>query len=170
MTAKSLPGAITHDGGHAVPSVPAVGATGSGHAMPFGEIQKRLGRKQVSHQLIAEVPVAYVVFDVIYAGGELTLDKPLSERAHDPRSACLAVRTGSRRVRWSARKASCCSSAQIEEAAASGWVLRAPSLRADSVEQLEQYFDAGDGSRQRRADDQGPRSRRTCPDGAAAGG
>ena len=31
--------------------------------------------------------------------------------------------------------------AQIEEAAASGWVLRAPSLRADSAEQLEQYFE-----------------------------
>ena len=56
-----------------------------GHAMPFGEIQKRLGRKQVSQKLIGEVPVAYVVFDVIYAGGELTLDKPLSERVADPR-------------------------------------------------------------------------------------
>ena len=32
-------------------------------------------------KMIAEVPVAYVVFDVIYAGGELTLDKPLAERA-----------------------------------------------------------------------------------------
>src|SRR5208337_3423353 len=52
-----------------------------GHAMPFSEIQKRLGRKQVSQKMIAEVPVAYVVFDVIYAGGELTLDKPLTERA-----------------------------------------------------------------------------------------
>ena len=49
--------------------------------LPFAEIQKRLGRKQVSQKLIAEVPVAYVVFDVIYADGELTLDKPLSERA-----------------------------------------------------------------------------------------
>ena len=52
-----------------------------GHAMPFSEIQKRLGRKQVSRKLMAEVPVAYVVFDVMYAEGELTLDKPLSERA-----------------------------------------------------------------------------------------
>src|SRR5271157_1162399 len=50
-----------------------------GHAMPFGEIQKRLGRKQVSEKLIKEVPIAYVIFDVIYAEGELMLDKPLSE-------------------------------------------------------------------------------------------
>src|SRR5271165_1897721 len=51
-----------------------------GHAMPFGEIQKRLGRKQVSEKLIKEVPIAYVIFDVIYAEGELMLDKPLSAR------------------------------------------------------------------------------------------
>ncbi len=129
-----------HDGGHAVPSVPAVGATGWGHAMPFGELQKRHGRKQVSNQLIAEVPVAYVVFDVIYAGGELMLDKPLSERAHvldgvfggADRIAPRAMVSAQGRLLFEA---------QIEEAAASGWVLRAPSLRADSVEQLEQYFD-----------------------------
>ena len=44
-----------------------------GHAMPFSEIQKRLGRKQVSEKLIREVPVAYVVFDVIYAAGRRAL-------------------------------------------------------------------------------------------------
>ncbi len=69
------------DGGTGAPGAPDVGAMGWGHAMPFGEIQKRLGRKQVSQKLISEVPIAYVVFDVIYAGGELTLDKPLSERS-----------------------------------------------------------------------------------------
>jgi DNA ligase-1 len=111
-----------------------------GHAMPFGELQKRHGRKQVSNQLIAEVPVAYVVFDVIYADGELMLDKPLSERAHvldgvfggADRIAPRAMVNAQGRLLFEA---------QIEEAPASGWVLRAPSLRADSVEQLEQYFD-----------------------------
>ncbi len=38
-----------------------------GHAMPFTEIQKRLGRKQVDQKMIGEAPVAYVVFDVLYA-------------------------------------------------------------------------------------------------------
>ncbi len=65
-----------------------------GHAMPFSEIQKRLGRKQVSEKLMAEVPVAYVVFDVLYAEGELTLQRSLSER-----SAILdRVFSGARRV------------------------------------------------------------------------
>ena len=69
-----------------------------GHAMPFSEIQKRLGCKQVSQELIAGVPVAYVVFDVIYAEGELTLDRPLSERAQILRGV-LPAPSGLRRVR-----------------------------------------------------------------------
>jgi DNA ligase-1 len=44
-------------------------------------LQKRLGRKAVSDTLISEVPVAYLVFDVLYANGELVIDRPLTERA-----------------------------------------------------------------------------------------
>jgi DNA ligase-1 len=111
-----------------------------GHAMPFGEIQKRLGRKQVSHKLISEVPVAYVVFDVIYAGGELTLDKPLSERSQIlDRAFAGADRVAPRPVINS--QGNLMFEPEIAEQAASGWVLRAPSMRADSVEQLEEYFE-----------------------------
>jgi len=35
----------------------------------------------VSDALIREVPVAYLVFDVLYANGELVIDRPLRERA-----------------------------------------------------------------------------------------
>ncbi len=111
-----------------------------GHAMPFGEIHKRLGRKQVSPELIAEVPVAYVVFDVIYAEGELRLDQPLSERAQVlDRVFAGANRVAPRPVVNPQGKL--LFEAQIDEAAVSGWVLRAPSVRADSAEQLEQYFE-----------------------------
>ena len=111
-----------------------------GHAMPFGEIQKRLGRKQVSQKLIEEVPVAYIVFDVIYAEGELTLDKPLSDRARVlDRVFAGASRVAPRPVVNS--QGNLMFEPEIEvEAATSGWVLRAPSMRADSPEQLEQYF------------------------------
>ena len=112
-----------------------------GHAMPFSEIQKRLGRKQVSEKLIKEVPVAYVVFDVIYAGGELALDQPLVERAQ----ILDRIFAGAERVKPGAvinAQGSLLFEPEIEESAASGWVLRAPAMRADSVEQLEQYFEA----------------------------
>jgi DNA ligase 1 len=52
-----------------------------GRALPFSALQQRLGRKKVSERLMRIIPVAYLVFDVLYAGGELVLDLPLRERA-----------------------------------------------------------------------------------------
>src|ERR1700687_3090111 len=49
-------------------------------ALPFSTLQQRLGRKKVSAKLLRDVPVAYLVFDVLYADGELILDRPLRER------------------------------------------------------------------------------------------
>jgi DNA ligase 1 len=51
-----------------------------GRALPFSALQQRLGRKKVSAKLMHEVPVAYLVFDVLYADGELLLDHPLRQR------------------------------------------------------------------------------------------
>ena len=86
-----------------------------GHAMPFSEIQKRLGRKQVSEQLMQEVPVAYVVFDVIYAEGELTLRQAAVGTRRDPRprlrrSAARGAAAAGQRAR-----AACCSRPEIQE-------------------------------------------------------
>jgi DNA ligase 1 len=113
----------------------------SGHAMPFSEIQKRLGRKQVSQKMIAEVPVAYVVFDVIYAEEELTLDKPLSERAQILERVFAGARRVSPRPGVNAQGSLLFEPEIEEEGAVSGWILRAPILRADSAQQLEHYFD-----------------------------
>jgi DNA ligase-1 len=48
--------------------------------LPFLELQKRLGRKTVSEELLAGVPVAFVAYDLLYAGGRVLTDAPLSER------------------------------------------------------------------------------------------
>jgi len=50
-------------------------------ALPFSTLQQRLGRKKVGAKLLRDVPVAYLVFDVLYVDGELLLDRPLRERA-----------------------------------------------------------------------------------------
>src|SRR5205085_2183405 len=50
-------------------------------ALPFAELQKRLGRKRVTRELMRQVPVVYCAFDVLYAGGQLVIDRPLRERA-----------------------------------------------------------------------------------------
>ena len=53
----------------------------AGRALPFSALQQRLGRKKVSEEMMRKVPVAYLTFDVLYAGGELLIDRPLRERA-----------------------------------------------------------------------------------------
>ncbi len=52
-----------------------------GRARPFSVLQQRLGRKKVSDKMLREVPVAFVVFDVLYLDGQLVMDRPLQERA-----------------------------------------------------------------------------------------
>jgi DNA ligase-1 len=58
--------------------VPAVGDV----ILPFSELQKRLGRKNVGTQLLTAVPVVLVAYDLLYAGGKVLIDQPLSERRH----------------------------------------------------------------------------------------
>ena len=50
--------------------------------LPFSELQKRLGRKNVGSQLLEAVPVVLVAYDLLYAGGKVLTDQPLSERRH----------------------------------------------------------------------------------------
>src|SRR5881398_729231 len=51
-----------------------------GVVLPFFELQHRLGRKVVSAHLLAEVPVIFVAFDVLYLDGRNLLEEPLRER------------------------------------------------------------------------------------------
>ncbi len=48
--------------------------------LPFTQLQRRLGRKQADLWLSEEIPVHFVVFDLLYHDGDLLLDLPLSER------------------------------------------------------------------------------------------
>jgi DNA ligase-1 len=64
-----------------------------GRALPFSSLQQRLGRKKVSAKLKRDVPVAYIVFDVLCADGKLLLDRPLSERARILDELLAAPRT-----------------------------------------------------------------------------
>jgi len=48
--------------------------------LPFSELQKRLGRKTIGANLLSEVPVVFVAYDLLYARGEVLTDNPLAER------------------------------------------------------------------------------------------
>ena len=51
-----------------------------GKPLYFQDLQKRLRKKNVTEQIMNEVPLAYVVYDIIYLNGEATIRKPLRER------------------------------------------------------------------------------------------
>ena len=48
--------------------------------LPFSELQKRLGRKTIGADLLAEVPVVLVAYDLLYAGGRVLIDEALEDR------------------------------------------------------------------------------------------
>jgi DNA ligase-1 len=129
----------------------------TGRALPFSALQQRVGRKKVSEQMMQQVPVAYLVFDVLYAGGKLLINRPLRERAailddllaggikgsHDRDTLRLgsgqavAPRGTSRHFGAQTKLAF-----GTEADAISAPIIRAPVFRASSPQELDQLFDA----------------------------
>lgn len=71
---RSLPADVIIDG----EIVPANGEV----ILPFSELQKRLGRKNVGTQLLQAVPVVLVAYDLLYGDGKVLIDQPLTDRRH----------------------------------------------------------------------------------------
>jgi DNA ligase 1 len=133
-------------------------------ARPFSVLQQRLGRKKVSEKLLREVPVAYLAFDVLYAGGALLIDRPLRERArvldellarenlNHPSTSLGAGRGHRGAQRKIGEQGQLAFENEIgeqgqlafenEEEASVDRIIRAPVFRASSPEELEALFAA----------------------------
>jgi len=109
-------------------------------ARPFSVLQQRLGRKKVSDKMLREIPVAYLAFDVLYAGGELLIDRPLRERARLLDELLDRKNLQHRGTRGKAGDQSRLAFDDEEQLAAH--VIRAPVFRATSPEELEELFAA----------------------------
>jgi DNA ligase-1 len=48
--------------------------------LPFSDLQKRLGRKAVSEDLLASTPAVFVAWDLLYASGRVLINDPLETR------------------------------------------------------------------------------------------
>jgi DNA ligase-1 len=48
--------------------------------LPFAELQKRLGRREVDLFLREEIPIRFVAFDLLWRNGQSFLNRPLGER------------------------------------------------------------------------------------------
>ncbi len=46
----------------------------------FADLQKRLGRKTVSEELMRKTPVVFVAYDLLYANGQVVTNEPLQNR------------------------------------------------------------------------------------------
>ena len=51
-----------------------------GEIMPFAQLQRRIGRTQLGQKILREVPVAYLMFDVLEWDGQDVRAEPLRER------------------------------------------------------------------------------------------
>ena len=67
-----------------------------GSVLDFASLQTRLGRVRPSAELLSEVPVVLVAFDLLHAGGQDLLEAPLRERRARLEALSLPDRTGER--------------------------------------------------------------------------
>ncbi len=116
----------------------------TGRARPFSVLQQRLGRKKVSEKMLRETPVAFLVFDVLYAQGEIVIDRPLRDRAQildELLSPENLKRTAAK------RKTGTQATLTFEEPdeIATVRAFRAPVFRAASADELEELFSAAQG-------------------------
>ena len=109
-------------------------------ALPFSALQQRLGRKKVTEEMKQRVPVAYVVFDILYGKGELLLDRPLQERSRVLEEVLTAPRTAV--VRKSKGAQTSLGFEAAEPLPNPIQVLRSPTSRAQSAQELDQLFEA----------------------------
>jgi DNA ligase-1 len=117
-------------------------ATELGRARPFSALQQRLGRKKVSEKLLREVPVAFVAFDILYAGGELLIDRPLRERAALLDELIQNLKHGGHRGAQGQPDTQGKLTFGNEEGLTAAQVIRAPVFRAASPAELDELFTA----------------------------
>ena len=115
-----------------------------GRARPFSVLQQRLGRKKVSERMLQEIPVAYLAFDVLYARGELLIDRPLRARARVLDELLAAERKvvhhGGTETQRKTKSLQTTLGFEAEEGSTGVNIIRAPVFRAKSPEELEELF------------------------------
>ena len=117
-----------------------------GRARRFSVLQQRLGRKKVSERMLREIAVAYLVFDVLYAGGELLIDRPLRERGRVLDEVLAAERkiihhrdTESQRK---TKQRNLVFDDEGPKALEAAHIIRAPVFRVTAPDDLEELFAA----------------------------
>jgi DNA ligase-1 len=78
---EAFAGGVTRDGAGLIFDGEILGWDyAAGQALPFAVLGQRIGRKRVGNEMRVQVPVVFMAFDLMFAGGELLLGLPLRER------------------------------------------------------------------------------------------
>jgi DNA ligase-1 len=112
-------------------------------ALPFASLQGRLGRKRVTAEMREVTPVVFMAFDLLYANGEMAMEKPLMERRQALEE--LVRREQPRTTVGSRLSSGQQAELSFEPVTADGFarLVLAPAVQLQSVTQLEQaYVDA----------------------------
>jgi DNA ligase-1 len=136
---SGLPEDVILDGEIVAWSYLAAESNEPGRALPFSALQQRLGRKKVGEEMMRQVPVAYLAFDVLYARGELLLDRPWRERAQ-----ILDQLLSATKVPVTKRSPAAQGQLTFEDQGqvVNAKVIRAPVFRASSAQELDALFEA----------------------------
>ncbi|HEX6179130.1 MAG TPA: ATP-dependent DNA ligase [Thermoanaerobaculia bacterium] len=105
----------------------------SDRILPFAIIQTRLGRKKITEKLLADAPVVFFAFDLLYLDGEALFELPLEERMARLRET-VGARVSSPALQ-PPRSAG-------EGAGAPPKILLSSQSRVESARHIDQLFDA----------------------------
>jgi DNA ligase-1 len=109
-----------------------------GSALPFSALQRRLGRKRVTEKMMHDVPVVFVAFDVLFANGDLTIDRTLDERS-EILTAVVARLSAAKLVQ--SRPSQPALLFEGEQAGSSfPRLIRAPAFQAHTAEEIDRIF------------------------------
>jgi DNA ligase-1 len=108
-----------------------------GHALPFSALTRRLGRKVPSAAIQREVPVAFMIFDVMAVNGELVIDRPLHER----RALLDDLLARAHKVQPAPAMGQLSLFGEATASGAEARIVRAPSYVAHTAEELDALFD-----------------------------
>jgi DNA ligase-1 len=108
-------------------------------ARSFSSLQQRLGRKRVTPEMLRDIPVVLIVFDLLYRSDQLLLEQPLAERRRQLEDFA---------ARWSPTTASTQTRGQshlfaLQNESGFPRLILASATCLDSADQLDQaYIDA----------------------------
>ncbi len=119
----------------------------TGQALPFAVMGQRIGRKRVSGETMRQIPVVFMAFDLLYAQGELLLDRPLRERRNRLESiveqlGTLATLPIPAEERRQAPQANLFAETQAENVPAMARLMLSPSRLVESAEEIDRAYAA----------------------------